>query len=423
MAGLRNLATPALGLLSWGLALAASAQSISKLPMLQTVRGSEMSLQWETDSDPNGTAHEIDWGLASTAENTSPSSATLALDATHFVHRVTLTGLQPETQYVYRVRSGAASSAQFSFRTAPAADTSYKMAWLADTQGGVDVPAVLGQLFSHAADFVVFAGDSVNNGALFSHWDPQWWVPWSDAGSMGQTTPVLVARGNHDGESPEAYAYHWLPGNGTYYAETVGRVRYVLVDSNTSQRTAAQTAWLAQELASPEAQDADFLIVVFHIPPFTNLWCTPTWNGDAWVRSNWVPLFEQHGVDLVVNGHAHAYERGELNGVVYAIVGGAGSILDTEVPPDPWPWIDVALSVHHFVIMDVDPGELRWRAYDKTGALIDSFDLSATAGVPALPGEGWWRLLLAALLLGAPVVAARATRGRSGGFPRPSGRA
>ena len=95
----------------------AHAQAFTKLPMLQTMRSTESWLQWETDSDPG--SHFVDFGEASVTEQTVASSATIAIDATHFVHRAVLTGLTPDTTYLYRVRSGAAQSAVFSFRTAP----------------------------------------------------------------------------------------------------------------------------------------------------------------------------------------------------------------------------------------------------------------------------------------------------------------
>ncbi len=156
-----------------------------------------------------------------------------------------------------------------------------------------------------------------------------------------------------------------------------------MLDSNLP--IAAQTAWLAAELASLASQRADFRIVTFHHLPFTNLWCDSNgFNGSSWVRENWVPLFEQYGVDLVVNGHAHAYERGERNGVMYTVVGGAGGLLDTFVPPQPWPFLEVALSVHHYAVMEVDGSRLTWTAYDLDDAVIDQFELVSANAVPAL---------------------------------------
>jgi hypothetical protein len=142
-------------------------------------------------------------------------------------------------------------------------------------------------------------------------------------------------------------------------------------------------------------------VAVFHHLPYTNLWCDANgYNGDAWTRGNFVPLFEQYGVDLVVSGHAHAYERGEQNGVTYTVVGGAGGLLDTFVPPETWDFLEVALPVHHYAIMEVEGDRLRWTAYDLDDEVIDAFELLAPVGVPGLG-----RIGLVVLALG--LVAAR----------------
>jgi predicted phosphodiesterase len=387
---------------------AAAAQTITKQPLLQTMRGSELWLQWETDSDPTPGQHFVDWGLASVTENTAASTQTLMVDASHFVHRAALTGLQPGTPYRYRVRSGPSQSPEYVFETAPPIGAPLRVAWIADNQNQAGNPFldVLNRIAPREIDFIGHAGDTVQNGAVVQEWEDFWAVPLEGAGNLGQTTPVLVARGNHDGEFATAYAYHWLPGNGSYYAETIGPARFLFLDSNNEHRTAAQVQWLEAELMSPASQDAVFRIAVFHRLPYTNLWCDANgYNGDVWTRQNFVPLFEQYGVDLVVSGHAHAYQRGEQNGVTYTVVGGAGGLLDTFVPPAPWDFIDVALSVHHYAIMEVGGGLLRWTAYDLQDDVIDSFELGAPEGIPAAAPVA--RLALGLLLVSVPALAAR----------------
>lgn len=388
-------------IVAWAIAfadVAAHAQTITTLPMLLTMRGTEMWLQWETNSDPG--SHFVDFGEASVAEQTVASSETIALDATHFMHRAVLSGLTPDTTYFYRVRSGATQSAEFSFRTAPVLTgppeaTAFRMAWIADNQNqaGTSFAGVLAEIVPFAVDFIGHAGDTVQNDTNLNQWQFHWYAPLASTG-LGQTTPVLVARGNHDDHSSNSLANHWLPNGGHWYSQRVGRVFFLFLDTN-DLGSPAQDDFIAAELASPAAQNADFRIAVYHIPGHTNLWCNSGFNGDATVRGDWIPLFEQYGVDLVVNGHAHAYERGELNGITYTIVGGAGGLLDTITPTDPWDHFDVVLSTHHYVIMDVDGGVLTWTAYDLNDQVIDSFSLSAPAGVPAIGRAGQLCLLSA----------------------------
>jgi len=323
----------------------------------------------------------LEWGA-----NSVPAQPSIQVAAGHFLHRATASGLTPQTTLTYRVRSGSTASAFYDTRTAPLQATPFRMIWIADNQNQAGTPflSVLTHLAAHAPDVIGHAGDTVQNGDQLAEWQSQWFDPFAAAPSnLGQTVPVLVARGNHDGEFPAALAYHWLPGNGDWTALTIGRVRFLFLDSNLV--SGDQESFIRDELASDASRNADFRIAVFHKPPYTNLWDQPGYLGEPYVRSVWVPLLEAGHVDLVVSGHAHAYERGSRNGITYTIVGGAGGALDTVPQSPPWTFITVAQSVHHFALMEVNGRTLRWTAYDLSDHVIDSFELHSTAGVPVFP--------------------------------------
>ena len=373
-----------LSLLCAALAPELRAQNLTKLPMLQSFRQNELRVQWETDANPGGSVHALDYGPASPAQFSALAHETIQLAADRCVHRGLATGLSPDTAYVYRVRSGATQSATWTTRTAPAAGASFRMAFIADNQNqaGTSFQSVLERIVPFAPHAIGHAGDTVQNGDVLAEWQALYFDPFAAAGNLGQRTPVLVARGNHDANFPPALAYHWLPDNNYWYAETIGNVRFVFLASHV--QTPAQDAFLAAELASAAAQDAEFRVAVFHHPPYPNLWDHPGYDGEPHQRNVWVPLLEQHGVDLVISGHAHCYSRGVRNGVTYTIVGGAGGALDT-VPVGPWPFIAIAQPIHHFAILDVAPGQLAWRAFDLAGNEFDSFQLQAAPGVAVFP--------------------------------------
>jgi len=368
------------------LARGAQAQNFTKLPMPQSFRTNELRVQWETDANPIGTVHALDYGLSSPSESSVLAQQTIAVAADRFVHRAVATGLTPGTSYVYRVRSGATTSPTYPVRTAPAAGGSFRMAFIADNQNqaGTSFQGVLEQILPFAPDVIGHAGDTVQNGPVLAEWQTQYFDPFAAAQNLGQRTPVLVARGNHDGDTAPALAYHWLPGNAHWYAETIGNVRFVFLESNVI--TTVQDDFLRAELASPASQNAEFRVAVFHHPPYTNLWDQPGYDGEPYQRNVWVPILEQYGVDLVINGHAHCYSRGARNGITYTIVGGAGGALDTVPIPPGWPFIEVAQPIHHFAILDVSPGRLAWTAYDLGGNAIDSFELPPPpTGIPVYP--------------------------------------
>jgi predicted phosphodiesterase len=357
---------------------------ITKLPLLQDVRADAMTLFWETDG--NLAVHAVNWGRASHEENTEVRIETVQIDNTHFVHRTTLTGLSAETSYRYRVRSGTNASPTYTFRTAPRHDTPFTVAWWADSQVG---PTVLQQLIpsmlAHGVDWMGVAGDLVTSGASLSDWN-NYWFKALEFRNIGQTKPALFARGNHDGEHPFCYAYSTLPGNGSWYAFDYGNSRFIFLDSEASTDIAPeQYAWLTNELNRVETQQAAFRVVCFHKLPYANLWNGGGYTGEPWVRQDWVPLLRKHHVDMVINGHAHNYNRGVTNGVTYIVTGGGGGALDTERVAY-WPLFTVEYSRHHYCLMKIDGNTLSWKVYDTTDQLLDTFTLKSR--VPRLSWRG-----------------------------------
>ncbi|HEX5223344.1 MAG TPA: metallophosphoesterase family protein [Verrucomicrobiae bacterium] len=355
---------------------------ITKLPMLQDVRPNAMTLFWETDG--NLARHFVDWGRSNIAENTFSQIETLQIDDSHFVHRATLAGLEVETSYVYRVRSGTNVTATYSFRTAPKPSTPFVAAWWGDNHGGT---AILRQhvtnLLTHAPNLICVAGDMVNSGNAISEWNDYWFKPLETL-NAAQTIPVIYARGNHDGEHALAYAYSALPGNEAWFAFDYGNSRFIFLDSEVTTSTSIdQYNWLQTELSRPETQRAAFRIVCFHRPPYVNVWNGGGYTGEAFVRNDWVPLFTQKNVDLVISGHMHAYQRGASNGVMYVVSGGGGGTVDTEVVAD-WPLVEIEHNLHHFDIMRVNGPTLSWETYNTSNLPLDLFSLHSR-----LPTLSW----------------------------------
>jgi 3',5'-cyclic AMP phosphodiesterase CpdA len=107
---------------------------------------------------------------------------------------------------------------------------------------------------------------------------------------------------------------------GLWYAFTAGSVRVISIanDDVTYQdggnsyvrgySAGAQKAWLEKELAATRAnRDIDWVVVCMHQVAISTV---DKFNGaDLGIREEWVPLFDRYGVDLVVCGHEHHYER------------------------------------------------------------------------------------------------------------------
>ncbi len=349
--------------------------NITKLPMLQDVRTNAMTLIWETDG--NLVRHYVDWGRSNITENTLSQIETLQIDTTHFVHRATIPGLATETSYVYRVRSGTNVTSAYAFQTAPKRSSPFVTAWWGDNHAGtVTLATHVTNLLAHAPNMICVAGDMVNSGNAIAEWHNYWFKPLETL-NAAQTTPVIYARGNHDGEHALAYAYSTLPGNESWFAFDYGNSRFIFLDSEVdTSGSPEQFNWLQSELSRPETQQAAFRIICFHKPPFSNVWNGGGYIGEPFVRTDWVPLFTQKNVDIVISGHQHSYQRGATNGVVYVVSGGGGGTLDTEIVAD-WPFVQVEWSKYHFDLMEVNGPILSWETYDDHNQVLDMFTLQS----------------------------------------------
>ncbi len=129
--------------------------------------------------------------------------------------------------------------------------------------------------------------------------------------------------GNHDWyyQGWKVYLeYFELPGNERYYDFTWGDVHFFSLNSEPGEpdgirANSRQALWLKEKLAS---SDKPWKIVYFHKPPYSSGVHGPT-RYMRWPFAEW-------GVDMVLTGHEHHYERLEIDGVTYIIngVGGAG---------------------------------------------------------------------------------------------------
>jgi hypothetical protein len=188
---------------------------------------------------------------------------------------------------------------------------------------------------------------------------------WARAGGLS----VMGTLGNHDVLVDRGrYEFALLGMPRRYYAQRVGEVAFFLLDSTRIDR--AQTRWLARSLA---AATAAWKIVAFHHPAFT----CGAYRGDPVVRRRWVPLFERHGVDLVLSAHDHNYQRfAPRRGVTYVVHGGGGPRLyDVERCPPGYPRRFRGLEARGWVYVRATAQDLRVRAVGPAGRFRDAFTI------------------------------------------------
>ncbi|MGD9712136.1 MAG: metallophosphoesterase [Thermomicrobiales bacterium] len=313
-------------------------------------------------------------GRDGSVEVTGPDGAAVRKDVdVSEMQEVVFTGLQPDTTYQWTAEAGTEDfSGQFT--TAPDASGSVRFAAIGDSGTGshaqYDIAAQLG---AADPDLVLHTGDVVYRRGALCHYGPKYFAPYE---TLIASTPVYPVLGNHDLMASNGQAWFEtfvLPndnpeGTEEYYSFDYGPVHIVALNSEYYQRNDQdaidrQRAWLEADLAAAESP---WTIVVLHRPPFSS---TDGKQSDE-VQTDLAPVFADAGVDLVLAGHAHNYERTiPIDGVTYIVTGGGGADL---YDIDPTDITAVAEKTHHFVQIDASPERLAITALDRDGEVIDT---------------------------------------------------
>ncbi|MBP3038859.1 metallophosphoesterase family protein [Bacillaceae bacterium Marseille-Q3522] len=237
------------------------------------------------------------------------------------VHKASAVGLASNTAYYYRVGDARLNiwSDPAVFTTAPESG-SFTFVDLSDTQfanqAGANVTAdTISKALSQVgnAGFIIHNGDVVDNKS-----EEQWNLLLQTAKSSLMNTTIMPASGNHDaGNSTFIDHFNFdTPGQsstGAYYSVNYSNAHFVVLNTNESsdrykEFTNAQLDWLKADIGSAKSAGAQWIIVVMHMGPYT----TAEHSADSNIkdtRAKIAPLLSELGVDLVLQGHDHVYER------------------------------------------------------------------------------------------------------------------
>jgi Icc-related predicted phosphoesterase len=321
-----------------------------------------MIVVWETDQPMPG---EVVYGHGGVYDLHAPSSS----EGTR--HEVLLDGLEPGIAYGYWIATnGYPISAPARFRTAPAEpEAAFTFVAFGDTRTGHDRHRqITTSILQRMPDFAVHTGDLVTHGEYDSEWEAFFEIEQP----LLANVPLFPSPGNHDANDRRYFDAFVLPGNERWYAFDWGSARIVClqIDAIVPFGTQSeQVRWLESTLA---ATTQEWVIVVFHVPPWDAV--TDEVMNQA-VRINLVPLFEQYGVDLVLNGDSHNYQRSMVNGVTYVVTAGGGAEL--YYISQPGPNTDAYYNGHHFVEFTVQGDSLTGTALTAEGSVVDTFRLES----------------------------------------------
>jgi hypothetical protein len=276
------------------------------------------------------------------ATSSTPVQADLGFPS--LFHTVEFTGLQPETQYLYRVGDGANWSEWIELTTGSEDPEPFSFIYFGDAQNDVHQhwSRVIRRAYSDRpeAELIVHAGDLVNTSTSDKEWGEWFWA----AGWVDGMVPAIATPGNHEYAGAVLTPY-WraqlpFPDNGpqgtgplydamrgsVYYVDYQG-IRFVSLNSNstasagqTQQWWDVQAQWLDQVLTDNPNK---WTVLTFHHPVFS----TAEGRDNPALRAAWRPIIEKHNVDLVLQGHDHSYGRGNVptgesavsDGTVYVV--------------------------------------------------------------------------------------------------------
>ncbi len=297
-------------------------------PYLQSGSPTAITICWRTDvSSPSAVAWR-EWGTA-TWSQVGPSGATTE-------HAVTLSGLTPATRYEYRIGDGTAwlnASFPDDFTTAPPVGSAppTRIWVLGDSGTASQYAGAVRNTFealsgSRSADLWLMLGDN----AIPAGTDLQYQTALFDIYPEMLSRRVLwPAYGNHDAVSADAdtqtgpyFDIFHLPvageaggvpsGTEAWYSFDWANVHFICLDSTESDRSAngPMMTWLQ---ADATATNQDWTIAFWHHPPYSKgIHDSDIEQGMIDMRSVALPILEAAGVDLVLCGHNHLYERSIL---------------------------------------------------------------------------------------------------------------
>lgn len=227
------------------------------------------------------------------------------------------------------------------------------------------------------ADFYLHSGDMVNDGTSSQEW--RYWF--GIEGPLMARLPIVPAIGNHDGYRGEDNGFEERFGVRTFHdwESPGGNILIISVDTHvaiTGSRgfNDEQSLWLEEALG--RCSDYLLCVVQAHVGPYG---AAEGRSGSSQMR-DMLDDFQDAGVDLILSGHDHMYERGfTTNQILYITSAGGGAPLYSprSDPGAQGNTVEVVEARHHFLRVDLDAkaGTARIRAFGTDGVAFDEYEL------------------------------------------------
>lgn len=255
------------------------------------------------------------------------------------LHKVTVRGLLPGTEYRYRIFSkevldykghrvmyGNIASSEvynqkpYAFKTLDAKKDKLAFRVVNDIHAKNDnLRKMLGDVKKENTDLVIFNGDMIsmlnNEAEIFTGFMD------ASVELFAKEIPMFYARGNHETRgkaSTKFYDYFPTTNGQYYYTFRDGPVFFLVLDGGEDkpdsdieyselayfdEYRSEQKKWMETVLKSPEFQSAPYRVVIIHIPPTGS-----SWHGTRDIAEKFIPALNNANIDLMLSGHTHSYK-------------------------------------------------------------------------------------------------------------------
>lgn len=333
-------------------------------PIVQRVGAASARIVWRTNVAAAGNLTYSTGGSNVTVQDPTPTTD----------HDILIGPLPSLASVTYTLNYATPVSG--SLRTCSTSPATFKLD-VAGDMGGESPPErnVANLIAADSADLIASVGDDVYPTGADKDFPAKFLTPYATA---IRNSGFITAFGNHEYYDPGAAATRRIfsqPGNESNFSFDCSGVHFSVVDSNQPYVPGTpQYQWLANDLSSTTQP---WKVVIQHVPPYSSS-VAGVAPGSIGVLDT---LYEQYGVNLVLAGHSHNYERSNvINGVTYIVDGGGGNGLNAFSGTQP-SWSAYRAAEYSYLRLNISSTGIAGTEVRDDGTTGDTFTIA-----PYVPG-------------------------------------
>lgn len=268
----------------------------------------------------------------------------------------------------YRVKSVRGDTPTRGFRAGEPTGSKFRFVVYGDTRDGHSVHRQLIEMVDREQiDFAVHTGDMVEQGGVKGEWLQFFQIE----RPLLVDTPIVPAIGNHDISGRNYFQRYFLhdlwAADRNYFVLDWGNLRLLVLDTGIECRDGCAQYAFAERALREGQRRGQLMAIMLHYPPYSS----GEHGSQLEVQRPVAALAKKHGVELVIAGHDHDYERTRsIDGTTYMVSGSGGAPIR---PVSPRSFTAEARTEPHYVLVDVESDRMILRAVNLQGDTFDTY--------------------------------------------------